>query len=198
MADDTTTGDVTRRRMLELAIGAAVAAPIVDLVDGPVALARVAGQALGATAPRFFTPEQFALVDELAEMIIPADEHSPGARAARVAAYLDARLAESLDAEDQAKWRAGLEATDARSRKEIGKPFMQATPEERFALLTSIAKNEFAPKTPDETFFRTIKSATAVAYYTSEIGIHKEIGYLGNTYLKEYVGYDVSTEDGSR
>ena len=33
-------------------------------------------------------------------MIIPADDHSPGARAAKVAAYIDARLAEALDETD--------------------------------------------------------------------------------------------------
>src|SRR6185295_17377487 len=39
------------------------------------------GQASGETA-KFFTKDEFVLVDELTELIIPADEHSPGARAA--------------------------------------------------------------------------------------------------------------------
>ena len=51
--------------------------------------------------PAFFTPDEFALVDELSEMIIPADEHSPGARAAKVAAFIDTRLAEAWDQKDQ-------------------------------------------------------------------------------------------------
>jgi len=48
----------------------------------------------------------------LTELIIPADEHSPGARAAAVAAYIDGRLAESLEPDWQAKWRSGLQAVD--------------------------------------------------------------------------------------
>ena len=55
-----------------------------------------------AAAPRrrrFFTRQELALVDELSEMIIPTDDHSPGARAAKVAAYIDARLAEAFDAQ---------------------------------------------------------------------------------------------------
>src|SRR5262249_32603109 len=45
-------------------------------------------------AHSFFTPAEFEMVDELSELIIPADEHSPGARAAKVAEYIDRRLAE--------------------------------------------------------------------------------------------------------
>ena len=56
-------------------------------------------------------------------------------------------------------------------------------------------KNEFNPTTPEEKFFRELKLRTANAYYTSKVGIHDELGYLGNTYQKEYAGYDVSQED---
>src|SRR4051794_13124710 len=45
---------------------------------------------------RFLTPAEYALLDELTELIIPTDAHSPGARAAGVAGYIDARLTESL------------------------------------------------------------------------------------------------------
>ena len=41
-------------------------------------------------------------------MIIPADAHSPGARAAKVAAYIDTRLAEAWDPKDKTTWREGL------------------------------------------------------------------------------------------
>jgi hypothetical protein len=183
-------GDVTRRRMLKLTIGAAIAAPIVDLAGVGSALAQTAT----AFRPLFFTAEEFALVDELAEMIIPTDERSPGARAAKVAAYIDARLAETLETEEQTSWRAGLAATNELSKKETGKAFMESTPEERLATLTKMAKTERGGKTPEEQFFGMLKGATAYAYYTSEIGIHKDIGYLGNTYQNEYSGYDVSQE----
>ena len=54
-----------------------------------------------ARAGAFFTPEELALVDELSEMIIPADAHSPGARAARVAAYIDAPAGGGVGREGQ-------------------------------------------------------------------------------------------------
>ena len=70
---------------------------------------------------------------------------------------------------------------------------MQATPEERVAVLTTMAQNEKEPKTPEALFFVELKSRVAHAYYTTEIGIKQEMEYKGNTYLAEFVGTDVSS-----
>ena len=43
-------------------------------------------------------------------------------------------------------------------------------------------------KTPVEKFFITAKQATIHGYYSSEIGIHKELRYKGNQILAEFVG----------
>jgi sugar phosphate isomerase/epimerase len=67
-----------------------------------------AALARGADGHKFFTNEEFALVDELTEMIIPADEKSGGARAAKVADYIDQRLAEAFDSSERNEWRKGL------------------------------------------------------------------------------------------
>ena len=66
---------------------------------------------------------------------------------------------------------------------------MKATAEQQVALLTDISRNELDPKTPLEVFFREAKSRTITGYYTSKIGIHQELGYKGNQFLPEFVGY---------
>src|SRR2546427_7645763 len=48
-----------------------------------------------------------------------------------VAAYLDGRLAESLDPEWQGLWRSGLQAVDGLSRELNGQAFLHATPDQR-------------------------------------------------------------------
>ena len=176
--------DLSRRDVLKLGAAATVAA---SLGVGET----LAGQATPA-APAFFTADEFALVDELSEMIVPSDEHSPGAKAARVAAYIDARLAEAFEDKDKTTWREGLKLVEQLSRESSGKPFLQATPDERVAVLTRMAQNEREPKKAEEVFFVELKSRVVHAYYTSEIGIHKEMEYKGNTYLAEFVGFDVS------
>jgi gluconate 2-dehydrogenase gamma chain len=138
--------------------------------------------------PAFFTPTEFALVDELSEIIIPADDHSPGARAARVAWYIDARLAEAGDPALQTTWRDGLERVEALSRELNGVGFMDGTRAQRKAVVTRISANEPDPKLPEELFFRELKERTVHAYYSSKIGIHQEMEYKGNTLLTEFAG----------
>jgi hypothetical protein len=168
--------EINRRDLIRIGAGAVVAAPAAFAA---------------ADAPKFFTPAEFAMLDELTETIIPADDHSPGARAAKVAAYIDARVAEAFEAKERDDWRSGLALVDELSRKMHGVPFTEASPEQRVVVLTRMAKNEMQPKTPEEVFFGELKHATAHAYYTSKIGIHHEMEYKGNVMLQEFVGYEV-------
>jgi gluconate 2-dehydrogenase gamma chain len=150
-------------------------------------------QQAAAYAPKFFTAAEYALVDEMSDMIIPTDERSGGARAAGCAAYIDARLAESFEPEPPARWRSGIQAVEALSTQTNGKLFMQSTPEQRLALLTTISANEKDPKTDAEKFFQQIKGATIHAYYTSKIGIHDDQQYKGNVYQTgDYAGFDAT------
>ncbi len=180
MAEQTCPGEPrSRREMLKLTVAVVWAVPLLR-----------AASASAEEAPFFFSREEFRLVDELAEMIIPADDHSPGARAAGVAAYIDRRLAESFEPEPRERWRDGLKRIETLSAETHGRPFLEATPNQRLALLTRISQNEMEPKEPEERFFRELKARTVRAYYTSKIGIHAEMEYKGNTPLQEFVGYE--------
>ncbi len=170
----------SRRDLLRIAAGAVAVGPAVP------ALAQQAAY----TAPLFFTQAEFQMVDELAEIIIPTDDHSPGARAAKVATYIDKSMAESFDDEPRKMFRDGLRITDSLSRQMHGKAFLDTTPEQRVAVVARMARNEKNPKTPEERFFGQIKGSVAFAYYTSSIGIHQEMEYKGNTMLNEFAGYD--------
>ena len=175
---------MTRREML----GASAAALVLPLLSARP-LAALTERAFAA---RFFTPAEFAMVDELSDMIIPTDEVSAGARAARVAGEIDRRLADTVEAEPKERWHAGLRAVNDLSREMTGgKAFMQATAAQRLAVLTRMAANEEEAKTPAEKFFGLLKRSTARAYYTSKIGIHDDQHYKGNVYQTgEYAGFD--------
>ena len=136
---------------------------------------------------KFFTEEENRAVVEMSERIIPADDHSPGAKAAGVAAYIDLVVSESTDLTKQS-WREGLAAINKMSSDKFGKPFADSTADQQIELLKQISKNERSPETAEERFFRTIKYATIDGYYTSEIGIKQELHYKGNAYLKEFTG----------
>jgi gluconate 2-dehydrogenase subunit 3-like protein len=183
--DDTQDVDLTRRDLIKLGAAATVAVTFGE---------RVAAQLPGAApaARTFFTPQELALVDELSELIIPADEHSPGARAARVAAYIDSEVAEAWDEKDRTDWREGLRRVEELSREISHAAFLESSAEQRVALLTRMAAAEAKPTAPEEVFFVELKARVVHAYYTSEIGIKQEMEYKGNSYLAEFVGTDVS------
>jgi hypothetical protein len=178
---------ITRRDVLRLAAAAAAAPLVPRVVVGDTVPALAAG--------RFFDAAEMALLDELTEMIIPQDEHSGGARAAGVAAYIDGRLAEYDPSipdlrEERERWKAGLALVNVVARNVSGTPFLAASPEQRTAILTNLAAGEEDPKTDGERFFVDLKQWTAFGYYTSRIGIHDEMEYKGNTLLAEFSGTD--------
>lgn len=178
--------ELSRRELLKLGATAALAVAL----TGVEATAAVESAQNRATL--FFSKEEFALVDELTELIIPADDHSPGARAALVAGYIDFRLSESLEEPPKTLWRDGLKLIERLSQEMHGKPFLASSREQQIALLTRISQNEAKPVKPEELFFKDLKSRTARAYYSSKIGIHSEMEYKGNTYLKDFAGYDAT------
>ena len=199
---------VSRREM----IAATAAALVTPLLPGVAA----AAPAAVAVPGKFLTAAEFALLDELTELIIPTDAHSGGARAAGVAGYIDGRLAQydpaipALKA-DRERWKAGLATVDALARETSGKTFLETTPAEQTALLERIAKPlteshvpteepeerrqpaAEKPETVGQRFFVELKSWTARGYYTSKIGIHDEMEYKGNRAIVEFAGIDPAT-----
>jgi len=197
--------DITRREALKtITVGAGVVAVLPVLggaaraadspehdghMDGGHMHHAAAGSAQdqGPYKFKFFTEEENRTLVDMSELIIPADDHSAGAKAARVSEYIDTVVNASPKAVQQT-WRAGIASIDKKSREMFDKPFADATPEQQTKLMTEISKRELGPQTEEERFFKTMKFATVDGYYTSKIGIHDELNYKGNTYLMEFPG----------
>ena len=187
-------GKVSRRAALK-AFGAGVGtmAALPWLSDeGLLAFARIQ-EANAAPRPKVFTPAQFQTLEALVELIIPADDRSPGAKQARVADYIDLLLSES-EPEQTLRWIGGIAALDAEASVRFKTPFVKLTAAQSDAILHDLSRNERAPSTALEAFFVMAKQETIRGYYTSEIGIHQELRYKGNRFLREFVGCE--TEDG--
>lgn len=144
--------------------------------------------------PRFFSISEFSLLDEFAEMLIPEDDVSKGARAANVAWTLDERLAESLDPEWRQSWHDDLAEINRLSHNWFGRKFVDASHRQRTQLMERISRNESDPKEAGEYAFGTIKWSVADIYYRTNIGIHDDLKYQGNVYQDEFSGTDVSNK----
>ena len=136
----------------------------------------------------FFTRHQYHLIEELTETVIPADNRSGGAKAAKVADYIELVVGQSVNDEQKALWAEGLRLVDLMSQHRTGKPYIESTPEERTSVLTILSENDEMTDLPETRFFHELKRLTARGYYTSKIGIHDELQYKGNKALLDYVG----------
>lgn len=185
---------ITRRTALRtLGAGAGAAALLPYLSDAGLLAFTELQRKDAPPNPLVVPAASFATLQALADAIIPADDRSPGAREARVADYIDLLLSESDDAL-RTQWLEGLAAVDAEATKRFGSPFAQLTPADTDAVMTAISEHEPEPITPVEQFFVMAKQATIHGYYTSEIGIHRELQYKGNQMLPAFVG--CATADG--
>jgi hypothetical protein len=191
IVDDAPMSKVSRRAALK-ALGTSAALLPAISHDGLLAFARIqAGNA--PPAPKALSASDFRTLEVLVEAIIPADERSPGAKEARVADYIDLLLSESDD-EATLQWMGGLAALDQEATARFRAPFARLSADNIDTILGRISAKELAPETPLEHFFVIAKNAAVRGYYTSEIGIHRELRYKGNTFLQEFVG--CATEDG--
>src|ERR1700733_10214844 len=165
-----------RRAVLKIVALAALSQKLNALPNDAM---RAMESAQAAPAPtaytlQFFSEDESRLLDQLMEMIIPADGHSPGAHEAGTNLFADLMVATSNDAVKK-QWGDGIRLIREQA---TGTPLSE--------VLHNAAANEENPKTDLERFFVLLKQMTVNGYYTSATGIHKEMEYVGNTYVAAF------------
>lgn len=131
-----------------------------------------------AYTPQFFTAAEVITLKRYAAVLIPPSDRSGGAAATPVEHHIDRTLTAAAPSLQRA-WRAGLAAC---ARQKDAEKY-----------LTRLARNEFAPQSRDDQFFVLLKTAVTTAFYTSEEGILKELGYQGMGFLREFPGWQGET-----
>ena len=89
-----------------------------------------------------FSQQDIAFLDEVADTILPTTAKSPGAKAAHTGAFMALMVTDTYDPKDQQTFRDGMKKLDAASQQMNKVGFMQATPEQRLALLTALDKEQ--------------------------------------------------------
>lgn len=129
-----------------------------------------------------FIPEDIEYLDEIAETIIPATD-TPGAKAAKVGAFMTVMVNDCYDENDQKVFREGMNKINDASEKKFDKAFMEITPQQRHQLLVAIdneQKEQSKNKKKDDPnhYFRLMKELTLLGYFTSEIGCTQALRYV--------------------
>jgi len=114
-----------------------------------------------------FSAQDVALLDEVAETILP-ETKTPGAKAAHVGAFMALMVTDTYEDREQQIFRAGMRQLEQAS-------FLAAKPAQRLALLERLDREQKAymdGKADDRPahYFRLMKELTLLGYFTSEIG----------------------------
>jgi hypothetical protein len=160
--------------------------------DAAVSLAMAQG--VGA-----FTAADVALLDEVAETILP-ETSTPGAKAAKVGAFMALMVTATYTAEHQQVFRNGMRQLDEACQQAHGHSFMASSPPQRLLLLealdreqktateeraspprsrATIATPSAAPQgNQPPHYFRLMKELALLGYFTSEIGYTQAMRYI--------------------
>ncbi len=143
-----------------------------------------------------FTATEIALLDEIGETIIPTT-NTPGAKAAKIGAFINTMVKDCFTPEQQAAFVKGLHDVDNQCKKQAGKSFMELDVENRKTFLISLEKEAkpFDAKIGEEEakekevlkkqnwkaaldyqdkprhYYTMIKQLTLLGYFTSKIGM---------------------------
>jgi gluconate 2-dehydrogenase gamma chain len=164
---------IQRREMLRVLGIAAAAAHFPGFSKWSFACGHIGNAALqikpAAYQPQFFTAAEYAVLERLADIIIPSDA-TPGAKEAGVAEFIDFMVAN--DVEQQYPFRLGLGWLNAHSDRTVGRKFIELTPQEQVSLLEPLGfKDKARPGEEDgRRFFSLMREFTVTGFYTSEIG----------------------------
>ena len=177
---------LTRRAALHrigLLAGGTLSAPLISGV-----LAGCRAEPPGAAfVPQTLDADQYALVQTLAEIIIPTTD-TPGARDAGVPAFIDKMLTDWYLEEDRLLFLDGLQRLDEQAEDIFIARFIDIGDENQIALIDAVARKAF-PEASDtdasgpikellfdlSDFFKMLKELTVVGYYTSEVGATVEL-----------------------
>jgi hypothetical protein len=147
----------------------------------------------GSYQPKALTAHEYATLAKLSDLIIPADDHSPGALEAGAASFIDFLCSVNSDFRDiftgGLLWLDNAAAEGGEPGEAGAKTFLESAPAAQTALLDKLAYRKNAAVWPDLDpgiqFFAFCRRLVADAYYTTPTG-YKEVGYMGNSGMPHF------------
>jgi gluconate 2-dehydrogenase gamma chain len=182
---------MTEARMNRRELLQQVASLMGGALSAPAVLGILAGCAPKHSAswqPLFLSKEEGAIVEDIAELIIPRTA-TPGAKDVGVPAFIDVMLKEVYPTEDQGRFVSGLRDFDAEARRAHGKAFLDLDPAVRLALVqkahdAAVAEEKALEKKMNvpltklrRPFVLMMKELTLLGFFTSQIGATQVLQY---------------------
>lgn len=119
--------------------------------------------------PVFFSKDQARIVEEVAEIIIPATD-TPGAKDVGVPKFIELMVKDVYPEADRARFMQGFEELNKKAQAAFGDAFLDGEPEDRTALVKNLY-NEASNVEHDaenRPFILMMKELTLLGFFTSE------------------------------
>jgi hypothetical protein len=145
----------------------------------------------GELWPLTLTAPQRRLAGSLADIIIPADEHSPSASAVGVVEFIDEWVSAAYPANlrDRPIVLGGFSWLDAEAARQFGKVFSELDSTEQNSICDDICDESRAATVRRDAarFFALYRDLTAAGFYSTPVG-RNDLGYIGNVPLARFDG----------
>ncbi len=130
--------------------------------------------------PAFFTTAEMATITLLGDIIIPKDDISGSASDAKVPEFIEYIVKDMP--EHQTPMKGGLRWLDMKCLADYGNAFTDCTQKQQMEIVDAIAypKKAKPENMAGVNFFNLMRNLTATGFYTSEEGMRKDLGYMGN------------------
>jgi hypothetical protein len=128
------------------------------------------------TSGGVLTTDDQALIEEIADTLLPITPSSPGAKAAGAGAAINLLLTDCYESHMQEHAVSGLAEFRRTCRKRRGADFVTLAPPERDTFLREIDAE--AQRSRDPHYFGLIRELALRAYFSSEIGMTKAKRYI--------------------
>ncbi|MGA2392335.1 MAG: gluconate 2-dehydrogenase subunit 3 family protein [Candidatus Lustribacter sp.] len=163
------------RRLCATGVTAGAAFSFAELLTGYRAAMAATGSV--ATTPAALAPGEFALLEAIAERILPTTD-TPGAREAGAVHYIDIALAGAYKTE-LARYRSGLAALQAHCRNSLGGPFESLAPDAQDAVLVNLEAGHLADVEAGAPFFALMRRHVMEGFFCdpSYGGNHDMVGW---------------------
>ncbi len=129
------------------------------------------------------SPAMINLLNEVAETILPATD-TPGAKAAAVGDFMKVMVSDCYTKEQQDVFVKGITDIDKKAQASTQQTFLNCTPEQRHALLTSLEKEAKAyneareDKKAPAHYYTLMKQLTLWGFFTSKTGMTETLRHL--------------------
>ncbi|MEL6566927.1 MAG: gluconate 2-dehydrogenase subunit 3 family protein [Pseudomonadota bacterium] len=128
-----------------------------------------------ATSPLTYTSSHRALMDRLADIIIPKTD-TVGATEAGAVEVMERVLVEWMSPGDRNGWLAGLDQISQYLESQQSAPFLDAASGDQVAAVSALDRAAYERGgAPD--FYKEFKTALGAAFYLSEAGATEELRY---------------------